>query len=85
MANTIFNSVYYQQSFWRKVYIKMGEHGEHEADKALKIYTQMMIRNTSNCFSFWSQCFFEDFNQFYNLDKAIGYADKSLVLYKERF
>ena len=72
----------YQQSFWRKVYIKMGE---IEADAVLKVYTQMMLRNTANGFSFWSQCFFEDFNQFYNSDKAISYADKSLVLYKARF
>ena len=59
--------------------------GEHEADAVLKVYTALMIRNTANAFSFWSQCFFEDFNQFYNLDKAISYADKSLVLYKARF
>ena len=82
MTYTARTSGCYQQSFWRKVYIKTGE---HEADAVLKVYTALMIRNTANAFSFWSQCFFEDFNQFYNLDKAISYADKSLVLYKARF
>ena len=82
MTYQVFRAVHYHQDFWLKVYIKTGE---HEADTSLKVYEQIMLFNKHYAYMFWSQCFFEDFNQFYNSDKAISYADKSLVLYKARF